>query len=271
MDFPGAANTNIFAVNNSGQFVGAEVDLAGANHAIFDDGRGLELLDSGGLVGASAQSWAFSINNRGEIAGAYQTAAGALHGFIYHPDRTVDTIDFPGGSDSQAFGINDHGSVIGVYNDASGNGHAFVLRGGHYASADVPGGILTVPLSINDREQIVGELVTTANTNGFGYLQAPDGTVALTTAPGSVPQGTFFISINNFDQILGSYQDASGTQQNFLEAGHTFRLFNLPPRLSASFVSVQTINDRGEIVGYYKDASKVAHGFVAIPEGGRSD
>ena len=263
VDFPGAAATQIFAVNNLGQFVGAETDGTGAQHAIFDDGRKLALLDSTGVIGSSSQSWAFSINNRGEIAGAYQTAQGTLHGYIYHPDGTVTTLDDPAGSDTQAFGINDLGSVIGIYNDATGASHAFVRRQGKFASADVPGGLQTVPFSINDREQIVGEVVTTANTIGFGYLQQSDGHVTLTTAPGSVPQGTFFISINNREQILGAYQDATGTQQNFLDTGGKFQPFDFPTRFGAAFVSAQTINDLDEIVGYYNDASGVSHGFVA--------
>ena len=45
VDFPGSANTAIYAVNNLGQFVGAEKDTAGAHHAIFDDGIHLRLLD----------------------------------------------------------------------------------------------------------------------------------------------------------------------------------------------------------------------------------
>lgn len=265
VDFPGAAATEVFAVNNFGQFVGAETDSAGAQHAIFDDGRKLTLLDSAGVIGTSAQSWAYSINNRGEIAGAYQTEAGALHGYIYHPDGNVTTLDDPAGSDTQAFGINDLGSVIGIYNDAAGNSHAFVRRQGKFATADVPGGLQTVPFSIDDREQIVGEFVTTAGTVGFGYLQQRDGHITLTTAPGSVAQGTFFISINNREQILGAYQDAAGAQQNFLDSSGRFEPFDFPARFAATFVSAQTINDLGEIVGYYNDASNVSHGFVALP------
>jgi probable HAF family extracellular repeat protein len=266
VDFPGATSTFVFAVNNRGQFVGAESDSAGAQHAIFDDGTQLQLLDPTGLIGTSPQSWAFSINNLGEIAGAYQTSSGALHGFIHHPDGTVITLDDPAGTDTQAFGINDLGTVIGIYNDTTGATHAFVLRAGHFTSADIQGGIQTIPFSINDREQIVGELITTAHTLGVGYLQnLNNGAVTLSTAPGSIPQGTFFISINNREQILGAFQPASGPQQNFLESGGNFRPFDLPASLGATFTSAQTINDQGEIVGFYNDASNAAHAFVASP------
>jgi probable HAF family extracellular repeat protein len=264
VDFPGSTGTFLFAVNNLGQFVGAELDAAGVAHAIFNNGTGLRLLDPAGVVGKSSTSQAFSINNRGEIAGEFHDAANAVHGFISHPDGAITQIDFPGGFSTQAFGINDEGTVIGVYNDAANQAHAFVLRDGHYASADLPGGV-TTPFSINDREQIVGELVKTQNTNGFGYLQQPDGTFTLTTAPGSLPEGTFFISINNLGQILGAYQSATIPQQNFLETAGNFQLFDLPAQFGAIGLSAQTINDSGEIVGFYVDAGKVNHGFVAIP------
>jgi hypothetical protein len=269
VDFPGAANTIIFAVNNLGHFVGSEKDSSGANHAIFDAGTQLQLLDPSGVIGTSGQSRAFSINNRDDIAGAYTDAAGAQHGYVHHVDDSITQIDFPDAMDTQAFGVNDFGTVIGVYTDVQGNTHSFILHEGHYRNIDLPGGTAsfgTQPLSINDFGEIVGEFIRTDGTLGFGYLQSPDGRFKLTTAPGSAPQQTLFISINNRQQILGAFADSAGVQHNFLKTGDDFRPFDLPARFGASFVSAQTVNDRDEIVGYYQDASGVPHGFVAVRE-----
>jgi probable HAF family extracellular repeat protein len=271
VDYPGAANTALYAINDFGQFVGAFRDQAGGHHAvIWVDGE-LRNLDPDGPVGTSAQSFALSINNHGDVAGAYNDASGASHGFVRYHDGSVRTIDFPHGFNSQAFGINDFGTVIGVYNDAAANPHAFLLREGEYKTIDLPNGIQTVPLSINDHEEIVGELIVTPNTNGYGYLQEPDGSFSLVTAPGSDPQQTYYISINNRDQILGVYANATVAQQNFLKTGSTFAPFDLPAQLGASLVSAQTVNDIDEIVGYYFDAAGVAHGFVARPVARRED
>src|SRR5215469_13499377 len=79
VDFPGASGTIVFAVNNRGQFVGAEKDASGNFHAIFDDGRQLQLLDSTGVIGTASQSNAYSINNHGDIAGSRSDASGHLH------------------------------------------------------------------------------------------------------------------------------------------------------------------------------------------------
>jgi hypothetical protein len=270
VDFPGAANTAIFAVNNRGHFVGAEQEPSGAHHAIVDDGGELRLVDPSGVIGRSGDSKAFSINSLEDIAGYYTDNAGVQHGFVLHPDGRLATIDFPGAIDTQAFGVNDFGGIIGIYVDAQGNTRSFELRDGHFDNIDLPGGLAnggTTPLSINDFGEIVGEYITTAGTNGFGYLQAPGRGVALVTAPGSVPQQTLYISINNHHQVLGAFADAAGVQHNFLETGTDFQPFDLPARFGASLVSAQTVNDRDEIVGFYLDASQVAHGFVATRSG----
>ena len=181
------------------------------------------------------------------------------------PDGEIVLIDYPGGTNTQAFGINDLGTIIGVFVDPAGENRSFVLRDGQFESADVAGAITTVPFSINDREQIVGEVVTTPQTVGFGYLETLDQQAALFTAPGSQPQGTYFISINNRNQILGAYLDSSNAFQNFLKVRGDYRLFNLPARLGATVTSAQTINDPGEIVGWYGDFNQIQHGFIAIP------
>jgi hypothetical protein len=265
VDFPGAANTALYAINDDAHCVGAEKDRSGAHHAIVFAEGALQTLDPNGLVGRSPQSWAFSINNRGDIAGAIVDSAGSYHGFVHHRDHSVETIDYPGGFDSQAFGINDHDTVIGVYNDAVGGSHAFVRRAGVYSTIDLAGGLQTIPFSINDREEIVGEYITTLNTNGYGYIQKASGSYSIFTAPGSDPQQTFFISINNRDQILGGYANATVAQQNFLVTRSVYALFDLPPSIGANGVSAQTVNDSDEIVGYYFDSAGVAHGFLAIP------
>jgi hypothetical protein len=98
-DFPGAANTALYAINDAGRAVGAEKDKGGVHHAIvLVDGQ-LRVLDPNGPVGKCAQSWALSINNRGDIAGACLDPSGAFHGFVRHKDGAVDAIDYPGGFD----------------------------------------------------------------------------------------------------------------------------------------------------------------------------
>jgi uncharacterized membrane protein len=263
VDFPGAANTALYAISDLGQFVGAKKNSAGKHHAIVGQGDQLAQLDPNGVLGTSVESWAYSINVHGDITGAIVDAAGVFHGFVRRAGGALELVDFPGASGTQGFGINDNGSLIGVYYDAAGTQHAFTLRDGQYRTADVPGMLVTYPLSINNAEVIVGEAVKTPNTVGFGYLQQRNGGIELATAPGSAPEQTYFVSINDRRQVLGGYFDGAGNIFNFIRRGARYTPFDLPAGFGAVYVSAQTINDGGDIVGYWFDAGFVAHGFVA--------
>jgi probable HAF family extracellular repeat protein len=260
IDYPAAARTRVFAINNLGQFVGAFWDASGAAHAMFFDGGELKPLDPDGLVGKSPASWAYSLNNRGQIAGRYRDASGAVHGYVFCRGK-ASTIDFPGASGTEAYGVNDWGDVIGVFYDSSGDSHAFLRRDGVYGQADLSGGV-TYPLSINDRREIVGEFVDVPQTVGHGYLERMNGDSRTFDAPGAPSDSTFFISINNRNEILGEYYPAGG-YQNFVLAAGRWVPFDLPGEFAPTYVSAQTINDREDVVGWFDDAQG-EHGFVAL-------
>ena len=259
IDYPAAARTRVFAINNLGQFVGAFWDASGAAHAMFFDGRKLQPLDADGLLGKSPASWAYSINNRGQIAGRYRDASGAVHGYVFSCAR-VSTIDFPGAASTEAYGINDWGDVIGVFGDSAGESHAFLRHDGVYSQADLPDG-MTVPLSINDRREIAGEFADVPGTVGHGYLRWASGAFRTFDAPEAPADSTFFISINNRNEVLGEYYLSDG-YQNFVLAHGQWAPFDLPAESAPTYVSAQTINDLGDIVGWFDDAQG-EHGFLA--------
>ncbi len=264
VDFPGAAQTELIAVNDAGQYVGASIDANGTNHAIFLDGNTFSLLDPNGVVGANF-SFALSLNLRGDIVGGYIDSSNVSHGFLYNGGN-VTTIDFPGATGTFAFGINDKQEIIGVYADAAQIQHAFLLGKEIFKNIDLPGGVLTVPFSINDSTEIVGQFEDAAGEiAGHGYLELKNEEFTTFDAPGAPPDSTFFISINNFNQILGTWIDTNKVNHNFLLSDGHLRNFNLPNSFHAANVSTQTINDSGEIVGFYFDAQMVQHGFIAIP------
>jgi uncharacterized membrane protein len=269
VDFPGAPQTNLYAVNDDGQYVGASIDASGTEHAIFYDGKTLTLLDPNGVVGTNF-SFALSLNVRGDIVGGYIDGSNIAHGFLYNGGN-VTSIDYPGASGTFAYGINDEREVIGVYADAAQNQHAFLLRKSVYKNIDLPGGVLTVPFSINDLSEIVGEFADVAATTGHGYLALNSKKFVTYDAPGAPSNSTYFISTNNFNQILGTWIDANQIFHNFLLSLGRLHNFNLPKSFGATNLSAQTINDEGEIVGFYFDAQNVQHGFVAVPKGQKED
>ena len=261
--YPGSANTALYAINDLRHYVGAEKAQDGAHHAIIGHGATLQHIDPDGLIGQAKESWAFSINARGDIAGVYVDATDVTHGYLRHAGGRVEEIAYPGGFDTEAFGVNNFGVVIGLYTDAEGNAHAFKRTDGVYENIDVAGGLVTVPLSINDWGQVAGEYVKTPDTAGFGYIQYPGGRTTFHTAPGSAPEQSYFISINNRRDVLGTYTDEAGATHNFIRQGGAYVPFTIPDSFGAAFFSAQTINNRQDVVGYYVDAANVAHGFVA--------
>jgi uncharacterized membrane protein len=268
VDFAGAAQTEVIAVNDAGQYVGASIDADTTNHAIYFDGKTFSKLDPNGPVGTN-YSFALSLNLRGDIVGGYFDASNVAHGFLYNGGK-VTNIDYPGATGTFAYGVNDSREIIGVYADTAQVQHAFILRKGVYKNIDLPGGVLTVPFSINGFSQVVGEFEDAAGEPvGHGYLQAKNGKFTTYDAPGAPANSTFFISINSFDLILGTWIDGVGLNHNFLLSFAGYQTFDLPKSLHATNVSAQTINDFGEIVGYYFDAQQVQHGFLAIPKGGK--
>lgn len=264
IDYPGAANTALYAINARGGYVGAMKDAAtGAYHAVHGQRGRIALLDPDGPVGQAARSWAFTTNALGEIGGVYIDADGHTHGFIHHPDGHVDTIDMPGAQATQVYGINDRGQFIGLYDDAAGVTHAYANFGNGFENIDLPGGQITVPLSINDSGQIAGEFVVTPDTAGYGFIRQADGRVSLHSAPDAPPEQTLYISINNRRQVLGTWFDADANPHNFVRRHGRYVPFELPADQGSVYTVAETINDQGDIVGYFFDSNFVAHGFLA--------
>lgn len=262
-DYAGATSTQIYALNNHRQYVGAEIGADGLWHAVFNDGSGLAQIDLSPLGAGIRHSYAFSINTQADIAGAFSNATG-YHGFLRHADGTFEVLDYPGGNNTLDYGVNDHGEVIGGYFDAAGASHAFKRLDGVFSNIDLPDSLGTTPLSVNNEGQIAGGVVKTEGTAGYGYIQQADGSVKLYSAPSAPAQSTFFISINNVGEVLGAYYDAAGAQHNFVVRDRKFHNIDLPASFGSTYTSAQTINDASDVVGFYDDADGNSHGATAF-------
>lgn len=68
--------------------------------------------------------------------------------------------------------------------------------------------------------------------------------------------------INDAGQIVGAYQDTTGTYHGFLSSGGILSTIDVP---GATFTVANGINDLGQVVGVYADATWAYHGFLATP------
>ena len=105
IDAPGAVNTSLTGINNSGQILG---DL-------YDGTGWYTFLDIGGTFAPLAlpdDAYARGLNDQGQIVGQYVDAPG-LHGFLYSAG-TFTTIDAPGAANTVLSGINNSGQIVGM-------------------------------------------------------------------------------------------------------------------------------------------------------------
>jgi probable HAF family extracellular repeat protein len=125
-----------------------------------------------------------------------------------------------------------------------------------FTTLDVPdaGAEGTAASGINNHGQIVGGYLDSGNQDQ-GFLTRRG---RWTTLPHTAPQ-----SINNQGQITGFYGDRTGVHGFLYEKGVVSTL-DVPgaTRLGRELTEATGINDRGQIVGDYRDSQGDFHGFL---------
>jgi hypothetical protein len=143
--YPGAAETTVTGINNSGRVVGWYVDSHSILHGFAYDGRTYTTLDDG-----FGTTLLFAINNNGHIV-----ASSVLHSlFIY--DGSVFTSQ-PGlaslnGTTSEVDikGINNNDVIVGTVTPSTGGSYGFIINGTDFSPIVVPGATSTAVMGIND-------------------------------------------------------------------------------------------------------------------------
>jgi hypothetical protein len=218
------------------------------------------------------------INNSGTIAGYFGSGMPnstpppfTVHpnqGYTYsNPDFTSE--NFPGSSQTQVTGINNTGTTVGFYADSNGatapNFFGFVDQSGTFSSVQDPSTPSTGPttnqlLGVNDGGTAAGFYVDSAG-NSHGYLYNI-GTMAFTNLalPGSDNATSFAATaINNAGLVAGFFVNTGGTTEGFLDNSGTFTNFLAIGSNNTMFLGV---NNNGDAVGVYQDASGFNHGFL---------
>ena len=109
---PGHSGSESYAINNSGQVVGASSGPSGIHAFIWSDKDGMRSL---GSLSSENFSTALGINNRGQVVGT--EALGASHAFIWTAKDGIRDLNDLIPADSQivlvaALGINDRGQIV---------------------------------------------------------------------------------------------------------------------------------------------------------------
>jgi probable HAF family extracellular repeat protein len=260
IDFPGAATTWAFGINNCGDVVGFYFDANGNQHGfLFNKKDGFKTID---VPGAAATSL-FGINDERDVVGGWSDNSGILHGVLIRGEKLVP-INFPGGVDTVAFGINNEGDVVGAYDlgDQSTN-IGFVLKKGQFTSLQDPNATpsQTAAQSIDARGRIVGYYVDPLGIY-HGYIFT-DGEYSTIDFPGAAV-GSTANDINSHGQISGQYFDGPGGNQGYVLVDGKFNTIIFP---NAAVTAPQGINDQGQLAGRYKTiVGGPTHAFIATPK-----
>lgn len=173
--------------------------------------------------------------------------------------QTLVNANYPGATYTAFSGINNKGVIIGTWSPQGLTPYtAFTLSNGVYtAIPHNPAGDGTGEQTslINDNGDFVGVFYAPGvGAQGFLYR----GGVYTTIAPlGSfAPTGAY--GINNADQVVGYYNDSSGTAHGTLFSNGTYQTIDFP---GASDTFLYGINNFGQIVGQFIDSSGNYHGF----------
>jgi hypothetical protein len=169
------------------------------------------------------------INEAGTAVGTYTDAHSFSHSFLRSPKGAITLLPDPISQGcSGMFDINNAGVLVGfgaanVDSFLSNIGlHGLLWRDGRYVQIDYPGALGTGCNGINDEGQIVGWYLD-ADLNTNGFLLDMAGA-----------------------QLLETFDDH-------------FHTLNVPGALSTVALG---LNNEGQIVGHYEDASQVQHGFL---------
>ena len=225
LDYPGAAATYACGINDSGQATGYYYDSSWNVHGFVYSGGSFTTLDNPGAV----QTLPAGINNNGQETGYYLDSSYNWHGFVYS-GGSFTTLDYPGAAQTSPTGIGNNGQVTGYYLDSSNNSHGFVYSSGSFTTIDYPGANGTYSNGINNNGLITGYYVV--DSSGYSSL------------------------------ITGYHVDISRLSSlyyGFVYSNGIFITLNYP---SATWATVNSINDGSQATGYYTDTSGNSHSFM---------
>ena len=285
-DAPGAGaeagqGTIPWGINNSGDIAGAFVNATGVP-------RGFLRNKSGSFVAFDAPNaslrpdqgtTARSVNDQGEVAGYFYGASGVRRGFVRRKDGSFAVFDPLGSAGTVINGINAQGEVAGNYviNDQA---HGLLGRkDGSFVTFDPPGGFNTAPEWISDAGEIAGYYEDEAGVL-HGFIRHKDGTFASVDAPGALSttgKGTYPMGLNAGGDLIGHYSaGANSLDRGFIrhkdgatenvdppgaitdDAAHA----DAEGYVLRGVTAPLSVNQRGEVAGYFDDATGFVHGFV---------
>lgn len=260
----GGGKSMATAINASGQIVGTSLaDAYGGPTRAFlyqSDGR---LQDLGTLGGRT--SIAYDINDRGQVVGEADLGGGVQRGFLWEGGRMRD-LGTLGGSQSSARAVNESGQVVGWTENRRFETCAFVWEAGQMRELERgTGNRAAYALAVNDMGHAVGKVETASGATQAALWDRRGRLASLTFGSGLRSEAN---AINNHAEVVGTAEVNKDKPVAFLWRNRRFYDLNtfLPSDSGWRLVSAQSINDRGEIIGWGEKDGKT-RAFLLVPTG----
>ncbi len=225
----------------------------------------------------SVQTQVTGLNNRGVTVGFWSTMNNANmvndnSGFV-DVNGHFRNANFPTGTPAsppvdQLLGVNDSDVAVGFYTDANGNNHGYEynIRSSRFSTVtdpSLPGASLTAA-AINDEGDVAGIYTNAAGTTD-GFLKTHHGHFIDLAVPGAA--STMALGVNGSDEVVGTYTVGSGSSAQMhgftWTPQHGFQTVDDPHGMGTT--TINGVNDRGQLVGFYVDANGNTDGFLASP------
>ena len=149
---PGAIETQVFGISNSGQIVGQYLDVNHIYHGMVLSDGSYTSFDVPGSPGTVA----YDMNSSGNVVGIYPAPGVKNRAFLRNNGVFTDLVPLAGSPETRAYSINDAGHVVGFYertNDAYYRGY---LYNGSYTTLNYPGALASKATGINNNGDVVG-------------------------------------------------------------------------------------------------------------------
>ena len=194
VDVPGNTQTTALGISDAGHITGFYVTDESPNAIIA-------FVMYGGIVtivdvpGASFVNPG-DVNANGEVVGVYAKPDGRYDGFRWR-DGVSTTFTAPGSGEdltTQANSINNNGVIAGVRLNMAQESSGFVYVDGHFSPVHVPGTPGESALSINSRDEILGESYVPDGKH-HSFLAYPATRVTIDIIPGDL-SNTIHLSSN---------------------------------------------------------------------------
>ncbi len=302
IDAPGAVDTLVTGVNESGTVTGYTVDGVGSVRGFTWAAGNVSLFDFGSVPGSTLP---VAVNARGTVAGNFRVDRNSnFHNFVRTPNGENHELPLHGGTAPFLRGMNRSGVTVGeVF--VGGAKQGYMVAHGVWTPLLPPGATSSSAAAINDSGTIAGEATDPSGSHGTiykagvftpFYAASPNGSIQVaainndglvsgsilnTRSIGFTYDGTKLhryvppLAWNSWvvqafapGYVIGDSDDSVGGHG----AGFVFRhgVYTVVSPPGAVFTNVAGGTRSGTIAGYYEDSTRTYHSFIAVCPAGQA-